>query len=105
MSTKERQRVLYNFHMPGKTNAKGPASLCAEAGPLIWLPFKISDQKKEKGEQRALVGARPLHLLSQNVWSLESPTGAFVADANAIITLLCRGRCRAGAAAPQRDSC
>ena len=51
MSTKEWQRILYNFHMPGKTNAKGPASLCAEAGPLIWLPFKISDQKKEKGEQ------------------------------------------------------
>ena len=91
--------------MPGKTNAKGPASLCAEAGPLIWLPFKISDQKKEKGEQRTLVGARPLHLLSQTVWSPESPTGAFVADANAIITLLRRGRCRAGAPAPQRDSC
>ena len=105
MSTKERQRILYNFHMPGKTNAKGPASLCAEAGPLIWLPFKISDQKKEKGEQRTFVGARPLHLLSQIVWSLESPIGAFAADANAIITLLRRGRCRAGAAAPQRDSC
>ena len=31
--------------------AKGPASLCAEAGPLIWLPFKILDQKKEKGKK------------------------------------------------------
>ena len=91
--------------MPGKTNAKGPASLCAEAGPLIWLPFKILDQKKEKGEQKEFVGARPLHLLLQTVWSLESPTGAFVADANAIITLLRRSRCHAGAAAPQRDSC
>ena len=91
--------------MPGKTNAKGPASLCAEAGPLIWLPFKILDQKKEKGKQGALVGARPLHLLSQTVWSPESPNRAFAADANAIITLQRRGRCRAGAPAPQRDSC
>ena len=99
MSTKEWQRILYNFYMPGKTNAKSPASLCAEAGLLSRI------RKKEKGEQRALVGARPLHLLSQTVWSLESPTGAFVADANAIITLLRRGRCRAGATAPQRDSC
>ncbi len=41
MSTKERQRILYNFYIPGKTNAKSPASLCAEAG------FE-SDQKKGK---------------------------------------------------------
>ena len=52
--------------------------------------FGSEKRKKEKGEQRTLVGARPLHLLSQTVWSLESPTGAFVADANVNITLLHR---------------
>ena len=84
MSTKERQRILYNFYIPDKTNVKSPASLCAEAGLLSRI------RKKEKGEQRAFVGAKPLHLLSQTVWLLESPTGAFVADANANITLLHR---------------
>ena len=94
--------------MPGKTNAKGPASLCAEAGPLIWLPFKILDQKKEKGKKEnkeRLSGQGPSICFRRTFGHSKAPTGAFVADVNAIITLLRRVRCRAGAAAPQRDSC
>ena len=94
--------------MPGKTNAKGPASLCAEAGPLIWLPFKISDQKREKGKKENkehLSGRGPSICFRRPFGHSKAPTGAFAADANAIITLLRRGRCRAGAPAPQWDSC
>ena len=38
-----------------------------------------------------LVGARPLHLLSQTVLSLKSPTGAFIAPQTRI--LLCKNTC------------
>ena len=70
MSTKERQRILYNFHIPGKTNAKSPASLCAEAGLLSRI------RKKEKGEQREFVGARPLHLAAARPFGrLKAPLG------------------------------
>lgn len=83
MSTKERQRILYNFYIPGKTNAKSPASLCAEAA------FE-SDQKKGKRRTTGICRGEALHLLSQTIWPLESSTEAFVADANANITLLHR---------------
>ena len=76
------QLFLFSIHI------KSPASLCAEAGLLIQLPFRDLDQKKGKRRTK-LVGAKPLHLLSQTVWSLESPTGAFVADANAIYLSRC----------------
>ena len=93
MSTKERQRILYNFHMPGKTNAKGPASLCAEAGPLIWLPFKISDQKKEKGKKENkehLSGRGPSICSRRPFGHLKAPLG-FHCFANANFTYLDNG--------------
>ena len=51
--------------------------------PAVFLMVKVyrSDRiEKESGYLlRKLVGARPLHLLSQTVLSLKSPAGAFIA--------------------------
>ena len=52
-----------------------------------FYPAILACWNSEEG-QRSLVGARPLHLLSQTVRSLKSPTGAFVAAQ----TRVCLGR-------------
>ena len=65
MSTKERQRILYNFYMPGKTNAKSPASLCAEAGLLIWLPLEILELYSTSC--RAAKSSSPVRILTTRV--------------------------------------
>ena len=43
-----------------------------------FYPAILACWNSEEG-QRSLVGARPLHLLSQTVLPLKSPTGAFIA--------------------------
>ena len=43
-----------------------------------FYPAILACWNSEKG-QRSLVGARPLHLLSQTALPLKSPTGAFIA--------------------------
>ena len=52
-----------------------------------FYPAILACWNSEEG-QRSLVGAKPLHLLTQTVRSLKSPTGAFVAAQ----TRACLGR-------------
>ena len=49
-----------------------PRSLCAYSAEEL---FKI----RNSGKSAELVGAKPLHLLTQTALPLESPTGAFIA--------------------------
>ena len=44
-----------------------------------FYPAILACWNSEEG-QRSLVGAKPLHLLTQTVPSLKSPTGAFIAS-------------------------
>ncbi len=56
-----------------------------------FYPVILACWNSEEG-QRSLVGARPLHLLSQTVLPLKSPTGAFIAPLRFANASLPRGR-------------
>ena len=56
-----------------------------------FYPAILACWNSEEG-QRSLVGARPLHLLSQTVLSLKSPTGAFIAPLRCANASLPHGR-------------